>query len=241
MRNGKDVMIMCAISGVIGAEVGEEAIRKMLKTMHRRGPDGQGVFQDGDVTLLHARLAIIDPEGGQQPMALCRDDEEYILIYNGELYNTEELRHELMQRGHHFFGHSDTEVVLHAYAEYADRCTERLNGIFAFAVWERKRKRLFLARDRIGEKPLFYMCRNHRLTFASEIKTILASPGAEAKLDETGAAQLILFGPGRVPGSGVFQDIQEVMPGYCGYFSDGNLTLRQYWKMRDREHRESFE
>ena len=241
MGNGKDVMIMCAISGVIGAEVGDEAIQKMLQTMHRRGPDGQGVFREGDVTLLHARLAIIDPAGGKQPMAICWADEEYILIYNGELYNTEEVRHGLLQKGHRFLGHSDTEVVLHAYAEYADRCTERLNGIFAFAVWERKKHRLFLARDRIGVKPLFYMHRDHQLRFASEMKTILASGDVEAKLDETGAAQLILLGPGRVPGSGVFQDIQEVKPGCCGYFSNGKLTLRQYWKLRDREHGESFE
>ena len=119
-------------------------------------------------------------------MKLSWAGETYILIYNGELYNTEELRHDLYQAGHRFTGHGDTEVLLHAYAEYGWRCVRRLNGIFAFGVWEENRQRLFLARDRIGVKPLFYTRHNGGLLFASEIKTILAYPTVEAKLDETG-------------------------------------------------------
>ena len=232
---------MCAISGMIGLQASADTIQTMLATMHRRGPDDRGVFQEEDVTLLHARLAIIDPVNGRQPMVLQQSGETYLLVYNGELYNTEELRRELVAAGHVFTGHSDTEVVLHAYAEYGEGCVDRFNGIFAFAVWECERKRLFLARDRIGVKPLFYKRHNGGLLFASEIKTILAYPSARARLDETGAAQLILLGPGRLPGSGVFQGIQEVEPGCCGYYENGQLTLRRYWKLRDREHRESFE
>lgn len=231
---------MCAISGMIGLAADAGSIRKMLATMHRRGPDDSGVFQEEDITLLHARLAIIDPANGRQPMQLHWAGEDYILVYNGELYNTEELRHELAAAGHSFYGHSDTEVLLHAYAAYGADCVERLNGIFAFAVWERKRRRLFLARDRIGVKPLFYKQHEGGLIFASEIKTILTYPTVQARLDEMGAAQLILLGPGRLPGSGVFQDICELEPGCCGYYERGQLTLCRYWQLKDREHRESF-
>lgn len=232
---------MCAISGIIGTKADAAAVAAMLSTMHRRGPDGSGVFQDGDVTLLHGRLAIIDPPGGKQPMTFSWAGETYTIIYNGELYNTEELCRDLKSKGHEFLGHSDTEVLLHAYGEYGEDCVNRLNGIFAFAVWEHRRRRLFLARDRIGVKPLFYKHHQGGMVFASEIKTILTYPGVKAKLDETGAAQIILFGPGRLPGSGVFQGIQEVEPGCCGFYEDGKLTLRRYWKLKDREHKDSFE
>lgn len=232
---------MCGISGMIGLPADDTAVQKMLATMRRRGPDERGIFQEEDVTLLHARLSIIDIDRGKQPMELHWAGERYILIYNGELYNTEELRHDLQALDHHFLGHSDTEVVLHAYAEYGEACVERFNGIFAFAVWEEKRRRLFLARDRIGVKPLFYKHHDGGLLFASEMKTILSYPTARAQLDEQGAAQLILLGPGRLPGSGVFRDIQELEPGCCGYYEDGTLQLRRYWQLRDREHRETFE
>lgn len=232
---------MCAISGMIGLAAEEAVIQKLLDTMHRRGPDGHGVFQEEYATLLHTRLAIIDPEGGVQPMALDWRGRSYILVYNGELYNTEELRNSLRAQGHEFRGHSDTEVVLHAYAQYGDDCLQYFNGIFSFAVWERQRKRLFLARDRIGVKPLFFKLHQGGLLFASEIKTILSYPGVRARLDEEGASQLILLGPGRLPGSGVFQDVQEMEPGCCGVYMGGKITVRRYWKLMDREHRESFE
>ncbi len=234
------MVIVCAISGVIGLTVQVDTIRKMLATMRRRGPDDSGFFQQEDVALLHSRLAIIDPENGKQPMQLQWAGETYFLIYNGELYNTEELRRDLTAAGHRFMGRSDTEVVLHAYAAYGADCVDRFNGIFAFAVWEDRRKRLFLARDRIGVKPLFYKLHLGGLLFASEIKTILAYSTVRPQLDSTGAAQLILLGPGRLPGSGVFKDIREVEPGCCGYYEAGRLTLRRYWKLRDREHTDSF-
>ena len=232
---------MCAISGIVGLKTGEDTLKKMLDTMHRRGPDEQGIFRTEDTTLLHTRLTIIDPEGGVQPMHLDWAGESYHLVYNGELYNTETLRSELLSAGHQFHGYSDTEVVLHAYAEYGAKCLEKMNGIFAFAVWEKNSRQLFLARDRIGVKPLFYMQHHGGLLFASEIKTLLKYPTVKARLDDTGAAQLILLGPGRLPGSGVFQDIYELEPGQYAYYQEGSLTIRQYWKLRDREHRESFE
>ncbi len=231
---------MCGIAGMIGLTAEEGAIQTMLSSMHHRGPDGRGTYQDANALLLHTRLAIIDPAGGEQPMTCSFGGEEYVLIYNGELYNTEELRHELMAAGHRFLGHSDTEVVLHAYVEYGENCVDRLNGIFAFAVWEKGTQQLFLARDRIGVKPLFYAQSANWLIFASEIKTILASGKILPELDETGAAQLLLLGPGRMPGSAVFRNIREIEPGCCGWFRKGRLSLRRYWFLRDREHRESF-
>ena len=232
---------MCAISGIIGLSAEPEVIHKMLKTMARRGPDGENYFQEDDAALLHSRLAIIDPQGGRQPMELEWEGERYCLVYNGELYNTAELRRDLENLGHLFQGHSDTEVVLHAYAQYGWECVHHFNGIFALGVWERKRKRLFLARDRIGVKPLFYSRYHGGLLFASEMKTILAYPGFPARLGRTGAAQLILLGPGRLPGSGVFEDIQELEPGCMAFFEAGKWDMTRYWKLLDRVHTDSFE
>ena len=231
---------MCAIAGMIGLEANPEILQKMLDTMKRRGPDDTGVYRKEDVALLHSRLAVIDPEGGQQPMILDWAGERYVLVYNGELYNTEEIRRDLENEGHRFQTHSDTEVILHAYGQYGEECLERFNGIFAFAVWETGSRRLFLARDRIGVKPLFFTLPSGGILFASEIKTLLAHPAVEARLDAQGAAQLILLGPGRQPGSGIFRNIYEVEPGCCGYYADNTLNLRRYWKLKDREHTDSF-
>ena len=230
---------MCAIAGILGLCVGDT--ETILATMARRGPDARGVCREPGCTLLHARLTVIDPEGGKQPMSLDQAGETYTIVYNGELYNTEEIRRELYQLGHRFLGHSDTEVLLHAYAQWGEGCLPRLNGIFAFAVWERFRGRLFLARDRMGVKPLFYLHREETLVFASEIKTILACPGVNAQLDAEGAAEVLLLGPGRTPGCGVFRNIRELEPGCCAYFEAGNLSVKRYWKLQDREHRESLE
>lgn len=232
---------MCAIAGMIGSVMNKTLMEAMLRSMAHRGPDGSGSYIDGNAALLHSRLAIIDPEGGVQPMGLNWDGEQYILVYNGELYNTEELRRELKLLGHEFRTHSDTEVVLHAYAAFGENCVHKFNGIYAFAVWEMKRKRLFLCRDRIGVKPLFYSCRKEGLVFSSEIKTILTVPWIPREIDAQGTAQLILLGPGRLPGSGIFRGIQELEPGCCGYYENGQLTICRYWWLKDREHRESFE
>ena len=232
---------MCAISGIIKLMRGEAVLEKMVATMLRRGPDDAGVYRQGQCALLHTRLSVIDPARGHQPMKLHWAGEDYTIVYNGELYNTESIRSELERMGHFFFTHSDTEVVLHAYAQWGEDCVDRFNGIFAMGVWEDKRERLFLARDRMGVKPLFYKLHEGGLLFASEIKTILAYPTVKAELDSEGAAEILLLGPGRTPGSGVFRGIQEMEPGCCGYFADGRLKIRRYWKLKDREHRDSFE
>ena len=231
---------MCAIGGILDLKVNEEILQKMLASMERRGPDGKGISRYDDCMLLHSRLAIIDPQGGAQPMSLSWEGERYTIVYNGELYNTGEIRHQLEGLGHYFVGHSDTEVLLHGFAQWGEGVLERLNGIFAFAVWQEKEKKLFLARDRIGVKPLFYKLHKGGLLFASEIKTILCYPTVKPKLDAAGASQILLFGPGRVPGSGVFRGIQELEPGCCGLYAGGRLKLKRYWKLTDREHHQNF-
>ncbi|MBE6942718.1 MAG: asparagine synthase (glutamine-hydrolyzing) [Ruminococcaceae bacterium] len=230
---------MCGIAGMVGLPIiGTE---KMLETMARRGPDGRGSFQQGECCLLHSRLAIIDLDGGAQPMTYVQGNEKYTITYNGELYNTAELRSRLIALGHQFRTHSDTEVLLHAYAQWGEEALQLVNGIFAFAVWEHHTKRLFVARDRIGVKPLFYTRHKGGFLFASELKTILAYPGVEARLDAQGVAELLLLGPGRKPGSGVFKDIMELEPGCCGVFQDGKWQWKRYWYLKDRTHEESFE
>lgn len=234
-------MYMCAIAGVIGLEIADEIERKFFKTMKRRGPDEQGIYKNEDCSLLHSRLTVIDPDGGKQPMTLMWAGEWYTLVYNGELYNTNEIRRELTKLGHIFKGHSDTEVVLHAYAQWGESSLHKFNGIFGFAVWEERKRRLFLARDRMGVKPLFYMRHNGGFLFASEIKTILQYPSVVPQLDETGAAQILLIGPGRIPGSGVLKDIYELEPGCCGVYEQGKWSWKRYWKLLDREHKDTFE
>lgn len=231
---------MCAIAGILGLKYNEAVIQKMLHSMRRRGPDGSGVAMTAGTCLLHTRLTIIDPKGGQQPMKLQWQGKSYTLVYNGELYNTEDIRRELIKQGHIFEGHSDTEVLLHAFAAWGEACLHRFNGIFAFAVWERESRELFLARDRMGVKPLFYTEHRDGLLFASEIKTILCYPGVEACLDAEGVGEILLLGPGRTPGSGVLKDIRELEPGCCAWYRQGELSVKRYWKLTDREHTQSF-
>lgn len=232
---------MCGIAGMVGLPTDITICDRMISTMKRRGPDAKGTMQHEGCTLLHSRLAIIDPEKGKQPMQCRWQSETYTIVYNGELYNTQEIRNTLIGLGHQFVTRSDTEVVLHAYAQWAEKCLDKFNGIFAFAVWEHKRRKLFLARDRMGVKPLFYKLHNNGILFASELKTILAYPTVRAELDAQGIAEVFLIGPGRTPGCGVFRGIQELEPACCGYFHAGKWNWKRYWKLQDREHTENFE
>ena len=232
---------MCAIAGLLDVYYDQKIANQMIDTMRRRGPDSSGVYQSGQCCLMHTRLAIIDPQGGAQPMVLDWAGDQYVISYNGELYNTQQIRDELQKNGHNFAGHSDTEVLLHAFAQWGQSCLERLNGIYAFAVWQKKKKELFIARDRMGVKPFFYKLHNGGFIFASEMKTILKYPTVKAELDSEGVGQIILMGPGRIPGKGVFRDIFELEPGCCGVYKEGKLEVHRYWKLMDREHTESFD
>lgn len=232
---------MSAIAGVLGHNSKLQTVDAMLKTMNRRGPDQSGVEELEDGVLLHTRLAVIDLNGGRQPMKLLWRDIHYNLLYDGELYNAKELRHELECLGHRFLDHSDTEVLLHSYVQWGAGCLERLNGIFAFAVWEEELKQLFLARDRIGVKPLFYTQKGESFLFASEIKTLLASGLVPPRVDAGGVGEIMLLGPGRTPGCGVFQGIKELKPGCFATYRQGKLQIKQYWRLEDRENSESME
>lgn len=233
---------MCAIAGIIDFDGRDLHIdeEKLLDTMARRGPDQSGTYRRGPARLLHTRLAVVDPSGGRQPFVLSARG-GLALVYNGELYNTVELRNVLVGLGHRFEGHSDTEVVAHAYAEWGAECVKRFNGIFAFAVWEEERQRLFLARDRMGVKPLFFSMREDRLCFASEIKTLLECPGVSRRVDREGLLEVMLLGPGRTPGCGVFRDIRELEGACCAYYSRTGWRAWRYWTVEDLDTAESFE
>lgn len=235
---------MCGIAGWLSRDTDisekQAIIRKMTDSMTRRGPDEEGVFIDKNICLMHRRLIVIDPEGGRQPKTLTFGNETYTIIYNGELYNTEDLREKLIDLGCTFKGHSDTEVLLNTYIYFGERCVEELNGIFAFAVYEHNSKKLFLARDPIGVKPLFYYNVGNTFIFASEIKSILANPLVKAEIDETGLYELFFMSPGRTGGQGIFKNIKELLPGESAVYSGGLLKKRRYFKLTARPHTEGL-
>lgn len=233
---------MCGIGGFVDyerdARRGGPILHGMKRTLTPRGPDAEGTYFDEDAALVHRRLTVIDPEGGKQPMH--SPDRNTILIYNGELYNTPELRTKLMSRGHEFVGHSDTEVLLHAYLEWKTDAFARLNGIFAFAIWEKRERRLTLCRDRLGVKPLFFAPIRNGLTFGSTIDTVLCHPEIEPALDEDGLRTLLLLGPARPPESGVFRQIKSLLPGHFAVLTPESFTDHVYWQLEAHEHEDDL-
>ena len=233
---------MCGIGGFVDyerdARRGGPILHGMKRTLTPRGPDAEGTYFDEDAALVHRRLIVIDPEGGKQPMH--SPDRNTIIIYNGELYNTPELRTELMSRGHEFVGHSDTEVLLHAYLEWKTDAFSRLNGIFAFAIWEKRERRLTLCRDRLGVKPLFFAPIRNGMTFGSTIDTVLCHPEIEPALDEDGLRTLLLLGPARPPESGVFRQIKSLLPGHFAVLTPEAFTDHTYWKLEAHEHEDDL-
>ena len=231
---------MCSIAGKINLrhDIRDEkgTFLHIQNTLLRRGPDARGMRTEKHAALIHTRLAVIDIENGKQPMEI----DHYIIVYNGELYNTEEIRAELKGCGVSFTGHSDTEVLLKAYIKWKEKCVEKFNGIFAFAIWDKKEEKLFIARDRIGVKPFFYYNRNGEFIFASEIKGILAGGAVEAEADISSVSELILLGPGRTQGQGVFRNIEELPPATCGYFDKNGLKTWRYWQLEDKEHKDNL-
>ena len=234
---------MCGIGGFVDyerdARRGGPILHGMKRTLTPRGPDAEGTYFDEDAALVHRRLIVIDPEGGKQPMH--SPDRNTIIIYNGELYNIPELRTELMSRGHEFVGHSDTEVLLHAYLEWKTDAFARLNGIFAFAIWEKRERRLTLCRDRLGVKPLFFAPIRNGLTFGSTIDTVLCHPEIEPALDEDGLRTLLLLGPARPPESGVFRQIKSLLPGHFAVLTPENFTDHVYWQLEAHEHEDDLQ
>lgn len=236
---------MCGIAGWFDRNIDfnkkKDVINRISETLTPRGPDENGVYITQDVALIHRRLVVIDRENGTQPMTVLHKDKKYTIVYNGELYNTEEIRNKLTAKGYRFRGRSDTEVVLKAYIHWGKRCAEKLNGIFAFGIYEMKSKELFLCRDRIGVKPLFYHQYQGGIIFSSEIKSILATGAVKPKVDKQGLFEIFFMGPARTPGIGVFKDIYELKPGERAIYKNGNLHKEMYFKLEAREHTDSTE
>lgn len=236
---------MCGIAGEVSyshaVSKNKDSFLRMQKVLTPRGPDQNGIFITENAALVHSRLCVIDIENGKQPMSAEAGQNKYTIVYNGEIYNTDEVRKELTMNGFKFEGHSDTEVVLKSYILWKDKCVEKLNGIFAFCVWDENEKKLFFARDRMGVKPLFYTVIGDTFIFGSEIKALLAHSCTEPVIDEQSIAEIMFIGPGRTPGCGVFKGISEVKPACCGYYSKNGIKTYKYWTLKDREHNDSFE
>jgi len=230
---------MCGIAGWYDKkkDFREESkiIRSMTDSMTRRGPDEGGVFFKDKVCLMHRRLAVIDPEHGSQPMTVVQGERACTIVYNGELYNTSEIREELQRYGCSIQTESDTEVVLWSYIVWGSQCVEKLNGIFAFSVYDHQRQTLFLARDRVGVKPLFYYQYAEGMLFASEVQTLLKNPQVKPKVTEQGLSELFLLGPGRTPGQGIYHGVQELLPGECAFYDGEKLYCHRYFTLKARE------
>lgn len=236
---------MCGITGWASFQkdlrTSDRILKLMTQTLNKRGPDDENIWCSEHIAFGHRRLAVIDLIGGKQPMKKVHDGANYVITYNGELYNTEELRKELQNRGHVFTTHSDTEVLLTAYIEWKEQCVDFLNGIFAFGVWDEQSQSLFLCRDRLGVKPLFYTELQDGLLFASEVKALLAHPLMKTTVNIEGLATIMALGPSRTPGKSLFQSINELRPGYAMRFSREGIRLWQYWKLQSKRHEEPLE
>ncbi|HYH03084.1 MAG TPA: asparagine synthase (glutamine-hydrolyzing) [Bacillota bacterium] len=235
---------MCGIAGWISWEEDLRSKQKIVEGMTRkltpRGPDAEGYWVAPEAVLGHRRLIVIDPEGGRQPMVRSIAGRQCVLIYNGELYNTAEIRDQLQIEGFRFQSYSDTEVVLLAYLAWGPDCLTRFNGIYAFAVWDCTTRSLFIARDRMGVKPLFYTQVGENLLFGSEIKAILAHPAVKPELDREGLAEIFGLGPARTPGNGVLKGICELRPGHYLIYSREGLHVHRYWQLSSGPHRDDF-
>ena len=233
---------MCGIAGILNLSHGpapeEPVLRRMLAMIRHRGPDGFGIYLGESVGLGNARLSIIDLGGGQQPIS--NEDGTLWIVFNGEIFNYVELRAELESRGHRFSTRTDTEAILHLYEELGPECLHKLNGQFALAIWDERERSLFLARDRVGVRPLFYTQSEGRLVFGSEIKSILAVPGVAAEFDPVGLAQVFTYWSPQSPAT-CFKGILELPPGHYLLARNGHLEMRRYWRLefdsppRDRE------
>ena len=235
---------MCGIVGIVDFENDllekSDTLSAMLDTLNHRGPDSAGTFMTHQAALGHRRLVVVDPAGGSQPMTRSMGTNTYTIVYNGELYNTPELRQALIDKGHTLISHSDTEVLLLSYVEWGPSCVEKANGIFAFAIWDEKKQRIFLSRDRMGVKPLFIARARHALLFASEIKAILAHPDISPVVKENGLLELFALAPARTAGKTLFSGIEELQPGECMIYSPLGTYVHRYWQFISAEHTDSL-
>ena len=232
---------MCGIAGILSSDIdlrGEKLlVEKMGKTLKKRGPDAAGLYLTPEVALIHRRLSVIDVENGAQPMHFGK----YVIVYNGEIYNTDEVRNELEGFGYKFDTHCDTEVVLKAYDKWGNESVKKLNGIFAYAIYDKKENSLFACRDRIGVKPFFYNKTKNTFSFASKIDTLLCQPYVKSAVDEEGLYEIFMLGPAKTIGKAIFKDICELPPAFCLTYKNGEIKTYPYWKLEAKEFDENEE
>ncbi len=230
---------MCGIAGILSDSIdlrGErEAIWRISRSLRMRGPDAAGEYVKRNVALLHRRLAVIDVERGAQPMRFGN----YIIVYNGELYNTDEIRQELLHSGYRFETSCDTEVVLKAYHKWREKSPEKMNGIFAFAVYDEQENSLFLCRDRIGVKPLYYSFVGGTFAFSSRMESLLYVKGVKPVCNEEGLNEIFMLGPAKTIGKTVFRDIRELPPAAYLTVKNGAVSVKEYWKLTAAEFEEN--
>ena len=242
-----EVFILCGIAGFIDYERDNdlpyfrETGKKMAEEIAHRGPDGEGIWSSRNAVFAHKRLAVIDIDGGKQPMRRTVNGNEFVITYNGELYNAEELRQELKSKGYSFSTTSDTEVLLFTYIEYREKCAEKLNGIFSFAIYDSQREICYACRDRFGVKPFFYFVKDSTFIFGSEVKAIFAYPGIKPELDNNGFCEALGMGPARTAGNGVFKNMKEIKPAHYLIINRDGIKDCVYWSLVSREHTDSFE
>jgi asparagine synthase (glutamine-hydrolysing) len=232
---------MCGICGAYcgsGNSIDQDVLDRMISVISHRGPDGEGRFIDGEIGLGHRRLSIIDVEGGAQPMA--NEDGAVQVVFNGEIYNFVELRRELETDGHQFKTRSDTEVIVHAYEKWGKECVRRFNGMFAFAVWDSCKRELFVARDHLGIKPLYYVNVGNRVLFASEIKALLQDPDCPREVDVEALGQLFTFRYVPSPRT-LFKGILKLPPGHRMTVSPRGIKIDRFWDWLPRFRKECGE
>jgi asparagine synthase (glutamine-hydrolysing) len=221
---------MCGICGVYlhdnRSEINPGILKRMCDTIYHRGPDDEGIYHNDQVFLGSRRLSIIDLEYGHQPMT--NEDKSIWLVFNGEIYNYPEIRERLIQKGHALQTNSDTEVIIHAYEEYGEGCAAELNGMFAFALWDDKRKQLLIARDRVGIKPLYYTDQGGRFIFGSELKAICAVPGLRLEIDPAAVDQFLTLE--YIPGpKTIYKNVHKLLPGHFMTIRAGHTRIACYW------------
>lgn len=216
-------------------------LEKMNERQKHRGPDENGTFVDSHCGLSHVRLSIIDLSNGQQPMTRSDEGRKCTIVYNGEIYNMKELKRDLQSLGVQFRTQSDTEVILAGYEVYGIDFVKRLNGIFAFAIWDAWKQKLYLFRDRSGVKPLFYTIQGQTLVFASEMKSLFCYPGIQPEIDREGLCEIFGLGPAKTYGKGVFRNVNEVLPAQILEFGENGVKTHCYWKLESHPHEDSYE
>ena len=236
---------MCGFVGFVNYKkdisCDKDILIHMNNALSKRGPDEEGYFLDTNIALGHKRLIVIDPLGGKQPMIERYCFGEYVIVYNGQIYNTKELKQILLENNFDINTHSDTELLLKAFIHFGSKIVDYLNGIFAFAIWNTKTEELFMARDHFGIKPLFYTIQNDTLIFASEIKALFEYPGIEKILDKQGISELFGIGPAHTPGTSVFKSIFELKPAHFAIYNRSGMYIERYWKLKSDIHTDNFE